>query len=93
MLRHGSALALLVLSVFALAPPAAAASGGVYVTADAAQSTCSGEEVVWLDFDRMKYVHKDQPGYGQRKGAYACISTARAKSYIELKSSTQGSTQ
>lgn len=89
MSRLGSALALIVLLASAGVQANAAARGGIYVTADAAQVACPGEEVVWLDLDRVKYVHKDQDDYGKGKGAYACISTARARSYIELKSKTQ----
>jgi hypothetical protein len=84
MLRRGLFLALLLASAVSVPQPSRA-GGALYGTADAAQSTCPGEEVVWLDFFHTRYNHKAQPSYGKGDGSYTCLHTARANGYKESK--------
>ncbi len=85
MARFGMALSLAVGSAILLSHGASAAHPAIYASAEGAQTTCPSEEVVWLDLQFSKYYHKTASEYGQRGGAYACVSAAHAKGFREAK--------
>jgi hypothetical protein len=79
------ALTLVFAVIAAVSQPASAAHTGFFPSADSAQQSCPQEEVVWLVLSSMKYYQKAQASFGKGTGVYACLSTARAKSYHEVK--------
>ena len=72
--------------VAAFVVPAAKADTAFYASADAAQLSCAGDQVVWIDLDRGRYYKKGTVDFGKSSnGVYACERVARAN-YRQAKS-------
>jgi len=54
------------------------AATGLFATEDAAQQTCGGDQVVWVDLDRGRFFQKSQDSYGKGgNGGYTCQKAAK----------------
>ena len=77
---------ILALGFLATAGAATAAAPSFYKTEADATQACSGDAVVWLKLDAHLYFHKEQTGYGNDEGFYACEKGARHAGYFAAKS-------
>jgi len=65
---------------------AAKAETGYFATANMAQASCGGDQVVFIDLDRGRYYKAGQVDFGKAgNGIYACEKAAHAR-YREGKS-------
>ena len=76
----------LALSLAAVSLTGVAKADAFYASADAAQSTCGADPVVWIDLDRGRYYQLGTAAASKGgNGVYACEKAAHAK-YREGKS-------
>ncbi len=69
-----------VLAASSAVPPMAGASTSLFATEPAAAQACQSDEVVWVDLDRGRFYHKNQPSFGKgNNGGYACMKAAHAQ--------------